>query len=83
MNNLPNLLPVLIAKSENEDSDSGSIENKTRKGKNFKKEFITLTPIIRNFKNFNRNDYGSNKRIIKNHPGYRNKIKLRRRDNKK
>ena len=84
MNNLPNLLPVLIAKSENEDSDSGSIENKTRKGKNFKKEFITLTPtlkkkltggIIRNFKNFNRNDYGSNKRIIKNHPGYRNKIK--------
>ena len=92
MNNLPNLLPVLIAKSENEDSDSGSIENKTRKGKNFKKEFITLAPtlkkkltggIIKNFKNFNRNDYGANKRIIKNYPGYRNKIKLRRRDNKK
>ena len=47
MNNLPNLLPVLIAKSENEDSDSGSIENKTRKGKNFKKEFITLTPTLK------------------------------------
>ena len=86
MNNLPNLLPVLTAKSESEDSDIDSSEYKYKYEKRVKKEFIKLPPTFKsktiegndkNIKRFNRYDYRNKSKTNKTF-GFRNKVTFRR-----
>ena len=89
MKNLPNLLPVLTAKFD-EDDYRDSSENGSENGSNTKKDVIKLpyhlkrkirTGIIKNFKLFERkNDNRKNKNLNRNYQSNRNSIKSKRRD---
>ena len=89
MKNLPNLLPVLTAKFD-EDDDIYPSEDSSENGSYGKKDVIKLpyhlkrklrTGIIRNFKLSERkNDYRQNKNINRNYQSNRYNKKIKRRD---
>ena len=89
MKNLPNLLPVLTAKFD-EDDDIYPSEDRSENGSYGKKDVIKLpyhlkrklrTGIIRNFKLSERkNDYRQNKNINRNYQSNRYNKKIKRRD---
>ena len=89
MKNLPNLLPVLTAKFD-EDDDIYPSEDRSENGSYGKKDVIKLpyhlkrklrTGIIRNFKLSERkNDYTQNKNINRNYQSNRYNKKIKRRD---
>lgn len=89
MKNLPNLLPVLTAKFD-EDDDIYPSEDSSENGSYGKKDVIKLpyhlkrklrTGIIRNFKLSERkNDYRQNKNINRNYQSDRYNKKIKRRD---
>ena len=81
MNNLPNLLPVLTAKSEEEDDDVK--EESSEEEIEVKKDVIILprhlrrkmrTGIIKDFKIFNRRKNIKRNGINRNYSNYRNRL---------